>query len=395
MASSNIQDRWFTKDGEEKVKTSRHGVAPDSRYRARYRDSAGREHTRHFPTKRMAQDWLDGVTSAVITGTYVDPDRSRVLFGDWSERWLAGQVQLKPSTLARYESLLRRQVLPRWSTVPLREVSHADVAAWVAALAASGLAPSTVRQAYRVMSLILALAVKDGRLPRNTAEGAPLPRAGQPTKRFLSHAEVQALADAADGQGRLAILTLAYTGLRIGELVALRVGAVDLMRRRLEVAESATEISGRLVFGTPKSHQRRSVPVRRSLVDALAVQMAGKSADDFVFTSPRGGPLRPMNFRRRIFDPAAAAAGLDGLTPHELRHTAASLLVASGANVKAVQRMLGHASAAMTLDVYSGLFDDDLDALADRLDEAAARSVADQVRTSAVITPLRDDAAGL
>jgi integrase len=87
------------------------------------------------------------------------------------------------------------------------------------------------------------------------------------------------------------------------------------------------------------------------------------------------------NWRRRVFDPALQRAGLGDLTPHELRHTAASLAVAAGANVKAVQRMLGHASAAMTLDVYSGLFDDDLDAVADRLDEAAVRARADFLRT--------------
>lgn len=81
--------------------------------------------------------------------------------------------------------------------------------------------------------------------------------------------------------------------------------------------------------------------------------------------------------RRRVFDRAAAPIGLAGLTPHELRHTAASLAVAEGANVKAVQRMLGHTSAAMTLDVYANLFEDDLDQVADRLDRAAARAAAD------------------
>jgi integrase len=84
-----------------------------------------------------------------------------------------------------------------------------------------------------------------------------------------------------------------------------------------------------------------------------------------------GRPLRNLNFRRDVFDRAAIDAGLSGLTPHELRHTAASLAVSAGANVKAVQRMLGHASAAMTLDVYSGLFDDDLDGVAERLHAAS------------------------
>ena len=97
-----------------------------------------------------------------------------------------------------------------------------------------------------------------------------------------------------------------------------------------------------------------------------------------MFTSPDGGPLRVNNFRTRYFDRAAARAGLPGLTPHELRHTAASLAVSAGANVKAVQRLLGHASASMTLDVYSGLFDDDLEAVADLLDVGAARARADR-----------------
>ena len=118
--------------------------------------------------------------------------------------------------------------------------------------------------------------------------------------------------------------------------------------------------------------QRRSVRIPRFLAEELAAQVLGKGPEDLVSTSPGGGVLRNTNFRPRIFDPACERSGLVGLTPHELRHTAASLAVAAGANVKVVQQMLGHASAAMTLDVYAGLFGDDLDALADRLDEAFA-----------------------
>jgi integrase len=144
------------------------------------------------------------------------------------------------------------------------------------------------------------------------------------------------------------------------------------------------------VFGTPKSHAIRSVAVARSLVGSLGEQLRDRALDDFVFPAPKGGVLLLRNFRRQVFDPAVRTAGLDGLTPHELRHTAASLAVSAGGNVKAVQRMLGHASASMTLDVYSGLFDDDLDALADRLDEAAARSAADYTRTDGRILALAD-----
>lgn len=130
------------------------------------------------------------------------------------------------------------------------------------------------------------------------------------------------------------------------------------------------------------------MPIPGALVDRLAEQMAGKDAEDLVFTAPGGGLLRLTNFRRRTFDAAVVAVGLDGLTPHDLRHTAASLAIATGANVKSVQRMLGHASAAMTLDVYAGLFDDDLQALAERID-TAARAVVPQVRPEATVTPIR------
>jgi integrase len=179
-----------------------------------------------------------------------------------------------------------------------------------------------------------------------------------------------------------------WLGLRFGELAALRVGRVDLMRRRLEITESVTEVKGKAVFGTTKTHATRSVPVRPTLVDALANQVAGQGRAELVFRAPRGGVLLLRNWRRQVFDPAVRAAGLDGLTPHELRHTAASLAVSSGANVLTVQRLLGHASAAMTLDVYSGLFDDDLDTVGERMDEASARILADSVRTSSEVIEL-------
>ncbi len=149
----------------------------DGRWRARYRDDADMEHSRHFKRKIDAQRWLDEVTTAVTSGMYVDPRRSRITFGDWAQRWLATKVDLKPSTLARYEGLLRVNVLPRWDAVRLADISHEGVAAWAGELSRSGLAGSTVRQAHRVLSLVLSLAVRDGRLARNPADHVPLPRA--------------------------------------------------------------------------------------------------------------------------------------------------------------------------------------------------------------------------
>ena len=126
-----------------------------------------------------------------------------------------------------------------------------------------------------------------------------------------------------------------------------------------------------MIWSTPKTHQSRDVPIPRSLIDALIAQAASKKAEDVLFSSPNGEPIRLANWRQRVWDPAVTAAGLTGFTPHDLRHTAASLAIASGASVKHVQRMLGHKDAAMTLNVYASLFEDDLDDVSNRLDGPA------------------------
>ncbi len=140
--------------------------------------------------------------------------------------------------------------------------------------------------------------VKDGRLPRNPAAGVNLPRATKAEKRYLRVEQVHDLADAA-GPGRLAVLVLAYTGIRWGELAALRVSRVDLMRRRIHIVASVTEVDGgRLDWGLPKSHERRWVPSPRFLVDDLAALLAGRAADNLAFTTPSGAVLRVGGARR-------------------------------------------------------------------------------------------------
>jgi integrase len=353
---------------------------PDGRWRARYRDAAGKEHSQHFVRKVDAQRWLDEVTASLVTGQYVDPRRARLAVGEWADGWMRGRAHLKPKTLAGYESLLRTRVLPTWGKLPLVKVTHSDVVAWVAAMRAEGLGASRTRQAYHLLTGMLDDAVKDGRLSRNPAAGVDLPRLPTTERRYLTHVQVAALAEAS-GPYRPLVLVLAYCGPRWGEAAALRVRRVDLLRGRIEVVEAVVDVNGELVFGPPKTHQHRSVPVPRFLRDELAEHLAGKGPDDLVFPSPRGAVLRVQNFRRRCFDRAVSSIGLDGLVPHELRHTAASLAIAAGASVKGVQSMLGHASATVTLDRYGHLFGDELDAVADRLDAAQALAAADFLRT--------------
>jgi integrase len=296
-------------------------------------------------------------------------------------------VHLTPKTVASYRSLLRTRILPRWGSVPLSAVAYSEVSVWVSQMVADGLSASRVRQAYHLLHAMLDDAVKGSRLVRNPAAGVDLPRLSSSQRRYLTHHQVTELANGC-GEYRTLVLLLAYSGLRWGEVAALRVGSVDLMRGRLRVVEAVSDVSGRMVFGEPKSHQSRTVPVPRFLRDDLALQVAGKAPGELVFTSPEGAVLRVNNFRRRTYDAAAVLADLPGLTVHELRHTAASLAIASGASVKAVQAMLGHASATLTLDRYGHLFPDELDSLAERMDAARGNAGAPPVRPGSAPTPI-------
>jgi integrase len=381
-------------------------------WRARYRDPAGKEHTKHFARRVDGQRWLDEVTASLVTSTYVDPKHGTITVGEWADRWFASKANIAASTRDRYEGILTTHVRPRWGATKLVDVTHDGVQAWLADLTASGQSAGSVVKIHRVMSMILAYAVRSKRLAANPADGVTLPKVSPAEHRYLSAAQVADLADAASpvwdvatrrpvGPGRLVIMTLAYCGLRWGELAALKVSRLDLIRRRLHVAENVVEVDGgRLDWKLPKDHERRWVPLPSFLVDELAAHVAGKGPDDLVFTSTHGFVLRVGSARRSWFNAAVRLADVPaGFHPHELRHTAASLAVSAGANVKAVQRMLGHAKASMTLDTYTDLFDDDMEAVADRLDavarSAAARILADSARTRKIVTDLESRRKGL
>lgn len=334
----------------------------DGRWLARWRDPQGRQRKKSFPRKVDAERFLSQMDADRNRGLYLDPAAGKLLLSTYANTWMAGLGHLKPSTALRYREVARVHVVPKWGDWQLAKVARSDLAAWLGGLVDSGMSPGSVRKIYLVTSMIFDSAVMDGRIARNPAQGIRLPRQPRGEPRFLSSSELRGLVEAAGPEG-LHILVLALTGLRFGEFAALKVRRVDPERCRLTIAESVSLVGSKLVWTTPKTHRTRSVPVPPMLMAVIAEQCAGKQPDDLVFTAPKGGPIRLNNWRRRVFSPACEAAGIVGATPHDLRHTAASLAVAAGANVKAVQQMLGHASAAMTLDVYAGLFPDDLDAV--------------------------------
>lgn len=208
---------------------------------------------------------------------------------------------------------------------------------------------------------------------------------GTSEKWALTAVELERLAeDMPSERDRVLTLVLGWTGVRFGEGIALQRGDVDILRRRLRISRAVSDVAGTTVVGTPKSHQGRSVALPRSVADALGAYMAniepGPSA--LLFPNEVGGYLRPK-WKLRVFDKAAARAKLTPppLRVHDLRHTAASLWIASGANIKVLQQHLGHKTASMTLDVYGHLMPDEVDAQADRLDALRTAAPADSVRT--------------
>ncbi len=385
---SGVEDRWTREERQEdgtvrRVPSTRHGTG--KRWMARYVDGAGKEHARSFARKTDAQTWLDGQTSAVVVGLHAPPSAGRVTVDVVPQAWLAGHPSWERGTRSRYESIVKRHILPKWGSVRLADLvdMHDELQAWVTAQVAAGAAGGTVRKNLGVLSQICDHAVKTRKIAVNPCRTLDRPKQRLAKRRYLSGVEVERLAECA-GSNWLTVMVLAYCGLRFAELAGMQASAINLGRKRIQVERTITEVDGHLVIKAPKDHQRRSVAFPAFLVEPMKERVAGRSDDAEVFTSSQGAILRVRNMRRDWFDPAAKAAGLAGITPHELRHTAASLAVSQGASVLALQRMLGHDKPSTTLDFYADLFDDDLDDVATRLDSARTGFAADWLRAGGV-----------
>jgi integrase len=350
-------------------------------YCVRYRDPAKGERRKVFDRKRDADDFALSLENAKRTGAYVDPQAGKVTFGEWAERWFKTTATLKPTTRRDYRSLLDNHVLPRFGDWPLAGIDTLAVKEWRAAMVEGGLGGKRAGKAMQVLSLVLSSAVEGGRLATNKAAGVKLPKVQRREMLFLDAGQVEALAYAMDPRWRVLVLLSAYTGLRPCEVVALRVARLDLLRGTVRVAEAAPEVAGRLEWGSVKTHEARTVHLPRFLRDELAAHLAASGAgpDALVFTAARGGPIRESKWVPGYFKPAVRAAGLpEALRWYDLRHTAASLLIREGASIKAVQKQMGHATAAITLDVYGHLFPDELPELAERLERLHERAAAER-----------------
>ena len=343
------------------------------RYIVRYKKPDGTHAAkRGFRTKREAEEYLASVSVSITRNQYMDPMDSRVTVGELGGTWLQNQAAvLKPSSMHPLDSSWRVHVAPKWENVEVGAIRHSDVRAWVTDLSKVRGAVTVIR-AYGILAAVLDVALRDRRIADNPARGVKLPKKRAKRRVYLTHDQVDLLAG--EAMYPEVIYFLAYTGLRWGEATGLRLRDVEPDRRRVNVHENAVMVNGAIHTGSPKSHISRSVPYPDFLDLTVRSAMRGKRSGELLFgngqehlrlPNSQDGWFAGAVRRARKIDPT-----LQHVTPHDRRHTAASLAISAGANVKAVQRMLGHASAAMTLDTYADLFDDDLDYVAGALSRA-------------------------
>jgi integrase len=349
-----------------------------SPWRAGYRAPDGRERSKSFKRKVDAERWLRDQVGNVDRGSWVDPGAGKVTFAEVAEQWLAGR-RARPSTIARDESILRYRILPALGPRAVGSLAPSDLEGWLSGLE-DELAPSTVRKAWALAGSVLRLAVRDGLIARTPARDVELPALVAPEPRFITADQVLALTDAIGPQWRAVVLLGGLGGLRFGEMAGLQVADLDLLRRRVTIRRTASDVRGKVIVGPPKTRKAlRTITVPQVVADALAARLEGvTSAEAFVFADSKGGPIRRTGWVRRVWNPAVKAAGFEGLTPHDLRHSHVAILIDQGEHPRAIADRLGHTSVRTVLDVYGHLFPDADAGIAGRLDDMLDSGAAHQ-----------------
>ena len=358
----------------------RYQTAAGERWEVRYRQPNGAtSRKRGVTTKRDASVWASKVETSKVEGAYVSPARGRVTVGDLSVGWLARQEQtLSPSYYRTISYAYGKHVRPKWAGVAVNRVDSLDVKAWAASITRNGSSATVVNRAVGILAGILDDAVEHRALAFNPArrfKRGEKPKKSPKRHIYLTEEDVCRLAEESGRHADL-VLTLAFTGLRWGEAIALTVADIEFLKRRISVHRNAVLVGQDFEVGQTKGKENRTVPVAASVLSRLAARCEGRSASDLLFPARGGGYLkRPSYDSTGWFNRAVERAQVQTITPHDLRHTCASLAVSAGANVLAVSRMLGHKDPSVTLRIYADLFDSDLDAVAVNLDAKIAGSV--------------------
>lgn len=347
-----------------------------TKYVVRYRhDGTNAQQT--FPTYRDAQRFRAEVEDQSNKGTALDPTHRRLTYRAWHEQWMQQRPDLRDSTRLRCEGIARTAILPTFGTRPVQKISQPEVQAWVSAM--TDVSARTVEARYTEFKQSMTAAEIGGVITSSPCKGIRLPKKTKASMVILDHDEIRELADCIDPRHRALIYLLAYTGLRVGEALALTPEDIDLDRREVSVNKTLTLTSGyATTVGAPKTENGyRTVPLPRTVADVLREHIETYPAE-WVFTGGRGARLQVNNFGKRAFGKAVAAwnvqrteAGLPQKRPrvHDLRHTAITHWIRLNAGLPRVQAWAGHASAAFTLQQYASYFPNDDSTFMDALDQ--------------------------
>lgn len=375
--------RWKTKAGEERT---------GEKWQASYRGADGRRHRKLFDRKADGTAWLNEQTASLVRGDWADPRAGRETLRAYATRWEEIQVGSEGS-LRIIDNALRLHILPRLGGLGLAAIRRSDVQAFVKHLElkevrpatadapARTLSPGSVRNVYDVLARVLDAAAEDRAIAVSPCRRIALPKDHDDEVDVPTLEQIEAVRGQLGERWRAVLVALAGSGLRIGELLGLRPGDVDFLRRTIRVERQRLQSNAVAPLKTRSS--RRTVPVGQVVIDELAAHLQKHPAsEDALFTDELGGPLTYTRWKRLLGD-AAAAAGVD-LTSHGFRHFAASALISGGASVKQVQTFLGHASAVITLRTYAHLWPGDEDRTRNVLD-AALRPLAPGGRSAGTV----------
>lgn len=381
---AGVEDRWRKADGTPSANNSK-----GKRWRARYVDEASKEHSRSFTRKVDAQQWLDEVTAAHVTGTYIDPAKGKVTFASFYREWSTRQVWV-PGT-ERAMTLATNGVT--FSDVALAELRPSHIETWVRGMVDAKLQPSTIKTRFNNVRSVLRAAVRDRMLAHDPSQAVTLPRTRRTEAAMVipTPGQVGALLEVAEDDFRAFVGLCGFAGLRLGEAAALQVGDVDFLHREIRVRRQVQRANGHAVeIRGPKYGSERTIPAPQGLLDLLALHIAhwrpGTDPERWLFPGRGEHPWHQNSVGYR-WRKTRGDAGVDELRLHDLRHFYASGLIAAGCDVVTVQRALGHHSAAVTLTTYSHLWPDASDRTRKAADGLFEQATADALRTESTKTP--------
>lgn len=338
-------------------------------WRVRYHDRDGMLRSKTFRRKLDADRFKATTEADMLRGTWVDPAHGQRLFGEVAKHWRENLV-LEEGSLQSIDNALKNHILPAFEKKPIGGILRSHIQAWIKDRSAV-LAPSTLEVTYRHLGAIFHAAEGDRIINKTPCVDIKLPAIVRPPIVPMTTEQVGAVMEALPARYRGLVLAGAGAGLRPGEAAGLTVPWVWFLKREIRVEQQLwTPQSGPLVMKRPKRGSVGTIPVGEAVVTGLArhleefppvteVKGVNGQPEPLLFTDDQGRPLRRQRWNE-IWNRAAKAAELPpGTTPHDLRHYYASLLIARGASVKAVQARLRHKTATETLETYTHLWPDD------------------------------------